>query len=285
MNENELIFYADLLSEIKERVRRGQQRAAVSANAEMILTYWDVGRMIAARQEMAGWGAGVIPKLAVDLKNDLPEEKGFSKRNIGRMIAFFKAYPNLPPPVANLPATAKAQENSGKHLPSLNFPPSVAKTEMSTTNESTWKAVLRVSWSHNVILLQKVKDLPVRLWYAHQAAEQGWSRDVLTAQISSSAHERQATAITNFGNRLPEVHAAMANGLLKDPYMFDFLTLEEPFHERELETGLLTHIEKPIGVSDYELTRALPDSLASSLSSIERLEEELSHELKKEADE
>ncbi len=63
-------------------------------------------------------------------------------------------------------------------------------------------------------------------------------------QIKNRAHERQGTAITNFANTLPEAHAAIAQGLLKDPYIFDFLTLEEPFHERELETGLLLHVQK-----------------------------------------
>jgi len=103
---------------------------------------------------------------------------------------------------------------------------------------------LQLSWSHNIVLMQKIEDLPTRLWYARQALEQGWSREMLTANIKSSAHTRQGTAVSNFGNRLPAVHAELASGLLKDPYMFDFLTMEEHFHERELETGLLTHIEK-----------------------------------------
>ena len=81
MKPEELTFYRDLLGDIKTRVRQGQRRAALSANAEMIHMYWDIGRMIAARQEKEGWGAGVIPRLAVDLKNELPEQKGFSERN------------------------------------------------------------------------------------------------------------------------------------------------------------------------------------------------------------
>lgn len=99
-------------------------------------------------------------------------------------------------------------------------------------------------WFHHVILIQKLKDLPTRYWYARQAVEQGWSRDTLTTQIKNRAHECQGAAITNFERTLPDAHATIAQGLLKDPYLFDFLTLEEPFHERELETGLLQHIQK-----------------------------------------
>ena len=92
----ELTLYRDLLADIKTRVRQAQHKAALSANSEMILMYWDIGRMIAARQEQEGWGAGVIPKLAVDLKNELPEEKGFSKRNLNYMIRFAREYPPQP---------------------------------------------------------------------------------------------------------------------------------------------------------------------------------------------
>ena len=91
----QVAIYRDLLAEIKIRIRAAQNRAALSANAEMILLYWDIGRMIAARQEREGWGAGVIPRLAVDLKNELPEEKGFSETNLKRMVQFSQEYPQL----------------------------------------------------------------------------------------------------------------------------------------------------------------------------------------------
>jgi len=100
-----------------------------------------------------------------------------------------------------------------------------------------------LTWAHNVILIQKVKDLPTRLWYARQAFEHGWSRDVLSLQIQSRAHERHGKAVTNFQRTLPPPQSDLASQLLKDPYVFDFLTLEKPFHERELETGLLRHLQ------------------------------------------
>ena len=103
----EITLYRELLGDIKTRVRQAQHKAMLSANAEMILMYWDIGRMIAARQEREGWGAGVIPRLAVDLKNELPEEKGFSDTNLKRMVQFSREYPTLFPigarPVAKLP--------------------------------------------------------------------------------------------------------------------------------------------------------------------------------------
>jgi len=100
-----------------------------------------------------------------------------------------------------------------------------------------------VTWAHNLILMQKVKDLPTRLWYARQAFEHGWGRDMLSLQIQSCAHERRGRAVTNFHRTLPPPQSDLAAQLLKDPYVFDFLTLEKPFHERELETGLLRHLQ------------------------------------------
>ena len=88
--------YADLVNTVKARIRQAQIKASLSANAEMILMYWDIGRMIHERQQEKGWGAGIIPRLAKDIRNDMPEVKGFSERNIGYMIRFAREYESLP---------------------------------------------------------------------------------------------------------------------------------------------------------------------------------------------
>ena len=238
----QLSLYRDLLAEIKSRIRAAQNRAALSANAEMILLYWDIGRMIAARQEREGWGAGVIPKLAVDLKNELPKEKGFSERNLKRMLRFFREYPAMAGKVPRPASLLQGDQNQSDGIvpqpaAQLVQPPATAPTLPSNL-------LFGIPWFHNVILIEKIKDLPTRYWYACQTLEQGWSRDTLSLQIKNRAHERQGAAITNFSSTLPSIHANIAQGLLKDPYLFDFFTLTEPFLERELETGLVAHIQK-----------------------------------------
>lgn len=95
--------YAGLLKEIRHRVRHAQTRAVLAVNAELIRLYWEIGALIDEQQTRQGWGAAVIPRLARDLHNELPEEKGFSERNIKRMLAFYREYPHLnfvPQPVA-----------------------------------------------------------------------------------------------------------------------------------------------------------------------------------------
>ncbi|MDI9430648.1 MAG: PDDEXK nuclease domain-containing protein [Planctomycetota bacterium] len=224
--------YPALLDGIKQRIRAAQVRAALSANAQLIALYWDIGRAIHERQQREGWGAGVIPRLARDLHNEMPELKGFSERNIKRMLAFYRAYPDADPivtqPATQLPGPEIVTQAAAQMPGSTKAPPPVAQ----------------IPWFHHVILLEKVKDLPTRLWYMQQTIAQGWSRNTLAAMIAGRAHQRQGRAVTNFAQRLPAPQSDLAAQTLKDPYIFDFLTLEEPFHERELEAGLVAHVQK-----------------------------------------
>jgi predicted nuclease of restriction endonuclease-like (RecB) superfamily len=88
----DLVFYGELLDDLKTRIRRSQLKASLAVNTEMILLYWDIGQTIHQRQQQEGWGTGVIPRLSKDIRNELPELKGFSERNIGYMIRFAREY-------------------------------------------------------------------------------------------------------------------------------------------------------------------------------------------------
>ena len=99
--------FATLLADVKGRIQAAQTRAVLAVNAELVRLYWDIGRIIDDRQQREGWGAAVIPRLAKELKNELPELKGFSERNIGRMIAFCREYRD---PTAFLPQPAAKME-------------------------------------------------------------------------------------------------------------------------------------------------------------------------------
>jgi predicted nuclease of restriction endonuclease-like (RecB) superfamily len=104
--------------------------------------------------------------------------------------------------------------------------------------------VAEIPWGHNVTLMEKVKDPTQRLWYAAKTLEHGWSRAVLTVQIESDLYGRQGKAVTNFTKTLPNPQSDLAQQSLKDPYLFDFLTLHDDAVERDLELGLVDHIQK-----------------------------------------
>jgi predicted nuclease of restriction endonuclease-like (RecB) superfamily len=220
------LLYPALLTDIRQRIRQAQTRAILAVNRELLALYWDIGCLIDGRQKQEGWGAGVIPRLAKDLHNELPEEKGFSERNIKLMVQFFREYPTL-----------FALEAIGQPLVA-QLPSDAPDTKIRQL------AVAQIPWAHNVLLMQRVKDRATRLWYAETTFTNGWSRNILAMQIETAAHKRLGNATSNFSARLPAPQSDLVRQALKDPYLFDFLTLAEPFHERELEIGLIRHLEK-----------------------------------------
>ncbi len=197
--------YGRLLHEIKEQVERAQVGALLAVNRELVLLYWSIGRQILRSQEQEGWGAKVIERLSQDLKSAFPEMKGFSPRNLKYMRAFAQEWPD----------EAIVQE-----------------------------ALAQIPWYHNIALLEKLSTPEERGWYARQTVQSGWSRNVLAHQIESRLYDRQGQALTNFERTLPAPHSDLARQLLKDPYNFDFLTLDVEARERELERGLLDHIRQ-----------------------------------------
>ena len=243
----ELVQYGQLLTEVKTRIRQAQTRAVLSANREMLLLYWDIGRLIVQRLQEEDWGSAVIKRLSQDVGNEIPDVKGFSESNLKRMCRFYREYPFLslsePRPVDQLPRPVGAQAVRQITEPIGAQPVRQLQAIASEEVESVREAVLGLPWGHNILLFQKFKDLSTRLWYIRAAIEQGWSRNILQLMIDSRAHERQGQAVTNFEQRLPPPQSDLATQALRDPYLFDFLTLEEPFHERELETGLVRHLQ------------------------------------------
>jgi predicted nuclease of restriction endonuclease-like (RecB) superfamily len=196
--------YQAVLEALKERLRVARVRAALAVNRELVLLYWKTGRDILTRQTDLGWGAKVIDELSKDLRQAFPEMRGLSPRNLKYMRSFAEAWPD----------EAIVQE-----------------------------VLARITWYHNVALLEKLKEPDVRLWYARAAHEHGWSRNVLVAQIDTSLHVRQGQAVPNFRRTLPVPESDLAQQTLKDPYVFDFLQLTEEAQERELEWALVRHIQ------------------------------------------
>ncbi len=195
--------YQALLGDLKERIRAAQLEAAASVNGALVGLYWQIGRAILERQREHGWGTQVIDRLAADLRRSFPEMKGFSRRNLHYMRSFAAAYPD----------------------------------------HAAMEAVAGLPWGHTMRLLDRVADPAARAWYARKAALHGWSRAILEHQVASDLHGRQGRAPTNFARTLPPAQSDLAREVLKDPYTFDFLTLSDDAQERDLERGLLAHLQ------------------------------------------
>jgi predicted nuclease of restriction endonuclease-like (RecB) superfamily len=195
--------YPAIFAELKQRIRGLRLKAALSVNKELVLLYWSIGRDILARQRTHGWGAKVIDRLAADLRRAFPDMRGVSGRNLKYMRAFARAWPH---------------------------------------EEFVQQVAAQLPWGHTLHLLDAVKAPAEREWYARQAIENGWSRNILAHQIESRLFARRGRALTNFSRTLPAVQSELAQQIVKDPYSFSFLSLAQDAQERDLERGLTEHL-------------------------------------------
>lgn len=334
--------YKAWLKGIKQSFAQAQLKAAVSVNTALLEFYWQLGGEIVEKQKNSQWGDGFLAQLSHDLMAEFPDIKGFSKRNLEQVRRWYSFW-------SDVPAIAKQAASQ----------------------------LVQIPWWHNVVIVTKCKSTAEALYYVQSTQQHGWSRNVLVHQIESGLYQREGKAITNFGQTLPPLQSDLAQQTLKDPYVFDFLSLTKHYNERELEQGLtqhitqfllelgagfayvgkqvpltvgekdfyidllfyhlklrsyvvielkageftpehagklnfyltavdkqlktehdnpsiglllckekdklvaeyaLTDVNKPIGISEYQLTQALPDNLKSSLPSIEEIEAELARD-------
>jgi len=198
--------YGQVLQEIKSRVREVQTRAATAVNRELIALYLQIGGLLSKQIEAAGWGDMVVERLAADLRKAFPPMKGFSRRNLFYMRQVHDAWAGA--------------------------------------DEAVLDSVHNIPWGHHLVLLTKVTDREARLFYVRQTVAQGWSRAVLTVQIEARLHERKGKALTNFRQTLPPQQSELAHQTLKDPYVFDFLTLTDDAQERDVEQALVDHVQR-----------------------------------------
>jgi predicted nuclease of restriction endonuclease-like (RecB) superfamily len=196
--------YPQFLAEIKARIGAARTRAVLAVNSELIRLYWEIGHEILERQGREGWGAGVTKRLSVDLRREFADMKGLSETNLRHMRAFAQAWPDW---------------------------------------EICSQAVSKLPWGHNLELVYKLADGDARQWYAHEAVENGWSRNVLQAQIATDLRGRQGGALTSFEHALPESDSELVRDAIKDPYNFEFLSLSNKAKERDLETALLNDVQ------------------------------------------
>ncbi|MCD4746480.1 MAG: PDDEXK nuclease domain-containing protein [Bacteroidales bacterium] len=196
--------YTEWLNELKIKIQSTQIRAALSANKEMILLYWEFGKELYEKQEEKGWGNAVVDSLAKDLREEFPNLKGFSRRNLFYMKSFYIFY-------------------------KVDF-------------EKVQQLVAQIPWGHNIRIISKSRSLKKAIFYLNETFENNWSRDILDMQIETNLFERKGKAITNFSRALPEPNSDLANQTLKDPYLFDFLTLKKDADEHSIEEQLTKHI-------------------------------------------
>lgn len=212
--------YKNWLSDLKSRIRSVQAKAAVAVNTALIAFYWELGKMIAEKEQF--WGDKLIDQLAKDLKEEFPDMKGFSSSNLKYCKRFYLFY----------------------HMPIGQRAVDQLQSPENQLTESLQQLTTKIPWGHNILIFSKSKDIQEAHFYIRATLENGWSRDILALQLKSQLYARQGKAISNFSETLPDPLSDLAQQTLKDPYIFDFLTMTKPFHEKDIERQLVTHITK-----------------------------------------
>ena len=196
--------YFSIIENIKQEIKAAQYRAAIHANADMLLLYHDIGCVI---NEHKSWGNKFIDNLAIDIKIAFPESKGYSVRNLKYMAKFAETYPDQ-----EFVQQVVAQIPWGHNI--------VLMDKVSDTDERNWyiKKSAENGWSRNVLV--------------HQIESNLYQRQVLTDKV------------TNFEHRLPSPQSELAVQTMKDPYVFDFIPFREDMLERDIEQALVRDVTK-----------------------------------------
>ena len=206
MTENFLSTeYIEFLENLKDNVKSSRLKAVRAVNSELILLYHKIGTEILKKQNSLGWGSKVIDRLSKDLIATFPDMKGFSPRNLKHMRLFADNYQDV-----------------------------IFVQQLAAL----------LPWFHIVTILERLKTPEERAFYIKNSLEHSWSRSVLTNQIDTNLFSRQGKAISNFKDKLPSHQYELTQQTLKDPYVFDFLSIGNEAYERELETSLIRHMEK-----------------------------------------
>jgi predicted nuclease of restriction endonuclease-like (RecB) superfamily len=231
--------YVQWLSELKQRYRQSQAKAAVHVNHGMLEFYWSLGRDIVALKAESKWGSNILQQLSADLKEAFPKQTGFSYTNIKYMRQWYSFYyeqiTNRQQPVGEIESINRQQpvgemENQNRQQPA---------DEMVMPDKFAF-----VPWGHHIELISKCHSLQEAFFYINQVINGNWSRGRLEDEIKGDLFARQGGAITNFDNTLPAQQQTLAQEILKSPYNFAFLEIQKEHDEKQLEEALISNITR-----------------------------------------
>ncbi len=246
--------YKHWLKEIKDIVALAKSKAALSVNEHLLLMYWQLGQMIVEKQKQHLWGDAVIEQLSSDLQKAFPEMKGFSRTNLFNCKKLFLFYSNtkVQQPVGLLENSKKGnitkvqpvvgQLKYSKNNKITKVQPVVGQLKI--TIPRALKLITQIPWSHNIVIIEKTSSLAEAMFYINQTIENNWSKNLLLNQLALDLYKRKGKAITNFTKVMPAKLSSNAMQVLKDPYIFDFLSVQKIVSEKNLEDQLINHITK-----------------------------------------
>lgn len=198
--------YKKWITELKSKIHAARRKVAYSINSQLLEMYWEIGKDISEKQQKSKWGSKFIEQIALELKHEFPEIKGFSRRNIYAIRQWYKFY--------------------------------------STKYQFVPQSVAQLPWGHNRLIITKIKNVCEAEFYCDETIKNGWDRDTLEIMIEKNHYKRIGSADNNFSQTLPVEQSKLASETLKDPYNFDFLGLYNDALEIAIENELVKNITK-----------------------------------------
>ena len=205
--------YSIWFEELKARYKNSQIKAAVKVNSELLNFYWTLGHDIAEKKAEEKWGSGIIERLSLDFKRAFPNQSGFSTTNLWYIKKWFSFY-------------------------------YTHKEKLHQLGGEFKKVFFSVPWRHHVDIMTKCKDIDEAIFYISETVSNNWSRKTLDDFIETDLYKTKGKALTNFNKTLPEIQGHLAQEVLKDPYNFDFMTMQPGYDERDFENALTNNITK-----------------------------------------
>lgn len=223
--------YIEWIHDLKLKIRTAQLKASIAVNEEMIQLYWDIGKSIVDKQNQFAWGSKIVEQMAKDLKAELPDTNGFSRTNLFAMRKFYLFYNG-----------SELVQQAGGQLESTTLVGSHEIVHHAGGQIERNSILYKIPWRHHIAILNKSNTAVEAKFYIQQTIQNNWSRNVLEMQLDSKLIERQGKAPNNFQLTLPKPQSDLAKETLKDPFKFDFLTLEANVQELHLEKNLTDNI-------------------------------------------
>lgn len=251
--------YKNLLSEVLQLVENHRQQADLHLRAIVNHLYWSMGELILRKQKEHGWGKAIVEQLSADLMKELGQDVSWSPRNLRFMRQMVEEYSEIASSVSLLSSPSLSYLFGLQALdvvsPSSPFPLSVSHFSPSLHPKKAPSAkrliaalkhlIALVPWGHNIVIMQRVKDLDARVFYLEMARRNHYTRAVLLHQIKSDAHLYARLAPqTNFHLVLPEAMRQQTQESLKSVYMLGFLNAKEPLTERRLEEAMVEKVKR-----------------------------------------
>jgi predicted nuclease of restriction endonuclease-like (RecB) superfamily len=200
--------YEESLSSVIKKIEESKHQAITTVNKLLIELYWFIGDTIVNLQEKSEWGGGVVEKLSQDLRMKYPEQSGFSSRNLWDCKRFHLTYRDYP--------------------------------KLRTV-------FAEISWSHNLLLLNKTRTMEEKEFYLKMAIKERWSFRELHRQIDSAYFERFMLAqkpdkLMKIEQKELTIPLEDIHRHLKDEYILEFLDLSKTFSEKELRKAILNNL-------------------------------------------